>query len=295
MTDGRARLGIALREQAILSGESVASEEAARIAKLLQLSAGEILIKQDGVDNDLYFVLAGNFRVFVNGREVATRRLGQHLGEMAIIDPTARRSATVIASEASLVAHITEAEFIGLADRHPHIWRMLARQLSRRLDERRQFHSEPNAKPILFVGSSSEQVSISNAVVALLPVDLVATTLWTTGVFGASSFPIDDLEVQIKSADFALLVAGSDDEVTSRGKVSSAPRDNVIFELGLFMGALSRRRTFVLVPKGVAIKLPTDLLGINHLRFDPNAKDMNEAVGEAVAELCTIIQHRGSK
>jgi CRP/FNR family transcriptional regulator, cyclic AMP receptor protein len=44
-----------------------------------------------------------------------------------------------------------------------------------------------------------------------------------------------------------------------------SPRDNVIFELGLFMGALSRERTLVLVPKGMDFKVPSDLLGMTHI------------------------------
>lgn len=61
------------------------------------------------MDNDIYFVLASTFAVIVNGRRVALRRVGQHLGEMAIVDPVVRRSATVIVSEASLVAQLSEA------------------------------------------------------------------------------------------------------------------------------------------------------------------------------------------
>ena len=119
--------------------------------------------------------------------------------------------------------------------------------------------------------------------------------MWSTGVFGASRFPIEDLEAQVKAADFALLVAGMDDEVTSRGIVSGAPRDNVIFELGLFMGALSRQRTFILTPKGTSIKLPTDLLGITHLRFDPGAPDADMAVESAVADLAEIVKRDGPR
>lgn len=292
---GRARLRIALEEQVILCGNSSACDDVVQRCKLRELPANEILVRQDGVDNDIYFVLAGAFAVIVNGRRVAIRRTGQHLGEMAIVDPAARRSATVIASEPSVVAQLSEADFLGLADRFPTVWRLLSRELSRRLDERRKFHAEPNERPIVFIGSSSEQLPIAEAFAGLFPPDLASITLWNKGVFGASRFPIEDLEAQVKAADFALLVAGNDDEVTSRGAVSSAPRDNVVFELGLFMGALSRQRTFILTPKGMAIKLPTDLLGITHLRFDPIASDPGMAVEGAVAELAKIVKRDGPR
>jgi predicted nucleotide-binding protein len=288
-------LKIALQDQVILFGNSLACAEIAPRCELRELAANEILIRQDGVDNDLYFVLAGAFAVIVNGRRVAIRRAGQHLGEMAIVDPAARRSATVITSEVSLVARISEGDFLALADQFPTVWRLLSRELSRRLDERRKFHAEPNEKPILFIGSSSEQLAVAEVVARLFPADLASVTLWNKDVFGASRFPIEDLEAQVKAADFALLVAGSDDEVTSRGTVSTAPRDNVIFELGLFMGALSRQRTFILTPKGMAIKLPTDLLGITHLRFDPGASDPAVGVENTVAELVEIVKRDGPR
>jgi CRP/FNR family transcriptional regulator, cyclic AMP receptor protein len=292
---GRRRLTTALQGQVILLGNTAACDEAVLYCKVRELDANEILIRQDGVDNDIYFVLSGAFGVIVNGRRVATRRVSQHLGEMAIVDPAARRSATVIALEPSMVAHMTETEFLALADRFPAIWRLLARELSRRLDERRKFHAEPNEKPILFIGSSSEQLPFAEAFARRVPPDLAAVTVWNKGVFGASRFPIEDLEAQIRAADFALLVAGGDDEVRSRGTVSSAPRDNVIFELGLFMGALSRERTFILTPRGMAIKLPTDLLGITHLRFDPAAADHSAGVQGAVAELAEIVRRDGPR
>src|SRR5690606_34329084 len=44
------------------------------------------------------------------------------------------------------------------------------------------------------------------------------------------------------------------------------PRDNVVFEAGLFGGALRMRRTFILHANGA--KLPTDLLGLTCVRYD---------------------------
>jgi predicted nucleotide-binding protein len=128
-----------------------------------------------------------------------------------------------------------------------------------------------------------------------IPDELASITLWSQGVFGASSFPVDDLEGQIRIADFALLIVGPDDQVISRGNQSDAPRDNVIFELGLFMGALSRSRTFMLVPVGGKVKIPTDLLGLTCLRFDLSAANVNAAVNSAVEELIVIITKNGPK
>ena len=46
----------------------------------------------------------------------------------------------------------------------------------------------------------------------------------------------------------------------------ASPRDNVVFEAGLFGGALGMRRTFILHANGA--KLPSDLLGLTCVRYD---------------------------
>ena len=48
----------------------------------------------------------------------------------------------------------------------------------------------------------------------------------------------------------------------------ASPRDNVVFEAGLFGGALGIRRTFILHADGA--KLPSDLLGLTAIRYDPD-------------------------
>lgn len=190
---------------------------------------------------------------------------------MAIVDPAAARTATVVAAEPAVVARISEADFVRLAKTYSQLWRAVALQLSRRLNERNRFHPEPNVKPIIFIGSSTEHLHIAEAIATSIPNSVAEVELWSINVFSASSFPIDDLDAQLRRADFAVLIGGADDQVISRGVQSEAPRDNVIFELGLFMGALSRFRTFLVIPKGTKVKLPTDLLGLNCIYYDATA------------------------
>lgn len=292
---GRRLLVEALESQPAMIGDAKLAEEFANIGTICELFPGDILIRQDHADNDIFFILTGVFRVLVNGREVAIRRAGQHVGEMAIVDPSSRRTASVIASEQSIVVKVAERHFSDLADRNPRVWRSLARELSHRLDERKKFHREPNIKAVLFIGSSTEQLPIAEALKHAVPNELATVILWSQGVFGASNFPIDDLNAQIRAADFAVLVAGADDQVISRGSTSDTPRDNVVFELGLFMGALSRARTFIMVPKDVKLKIPTDLLGLTCLQFDSHAGTPSAAVGHVTGELLEIIARMGPR
>ena len=66
--------------------------------------------------------------------------------------------------------------------------------------------------------------------------------VWKDGIFGPGGIAFDSLAQSAGRADFAAFVISPDDTVLSRHKEHIAPRDNVIFELGLFMGVLDRKR-----------------------------------------------------
>lgn len=53
-------------------------------------------------------------------------------------------------------------------------------------------------------------------------------------------------------SDFALAIAQPDDVVRSRKKMQPTLRDNVLFELGLFMGKLTRHRAILIHPRVIA-------------------------------------------
>ena len=123
--------------------------------------------------------------------------------------------------------------------------------------------------PIVFIASSSEGVEVAKAVRALLLQELrdkAKVTPWTRE-FDLSATYIESLEKASQQADFAVLVVTPDDITTSRDKKKSAPRDNVVFELGLFMGCLGRERCFIVNEERSDLKLPTDLLGVHLATF----------------------------
>lgn len=124
--EGRRRLIESLQEQPFVGGDAMVAGEIADAATLREVLPGEFLIRQDRADNDLFFILSGTFRIFVNEREVALRGAGQHVGEMAIIDPSSRRTASVIASKQGVVAEISEGCFSQLVGKYPRLWRPLA-------------------------------------------------------------------------------------------------------------------------------------------------------------------------
>jgi hypothetical protein len=126
-------------------------------------------------------------------------------------------------------------------------------------------------KPRVFLGSSTQQEKLLQALTRGLE-DIADVEPWTT-VFNPGVSTLDRLVELTHEVDFAAFIFGLDDW-TSRGAMpdpesgQAAPRDNVVFEAGLFGGALGMRRTFILHAHGA--KLPTDLLGLTSIRYDPD-------------------------
>lgn len=117
-------------------------------------------------------------------------------------------------------------------------------------------------KPKLFVGSSKEGLPFARAIQALLD-ERLEITIWDQGVFEPSSHTIEALVAEAKRSAFAILVLSPDDEAVIRGVEQSTARDNVLFELGLFIGILGRKRVFVITPSDKPdFRIPSDLLGI---------------------------------
>lgn len=149
-------------------------------------------------------------------------------------------------------------------------------------------------KPAVFVGSSSEGLEFARATRSLLAED-AEITLWNEDFFRLGKTFIETLVDALPRFDFAVLVLTPDDLVTSRATESFGPRDNVIFELGLFMGQLGRARTFVLYQSGAHVKVPTDLSGVTLATYDwpRNDGSYKAAVGSACDNIRQIIRELG--
>lgn len=133
----------------------------------------------------------------------------------------------------------------------------------------------------IFIGSSTEGLEISRYIQTELAFDYHAT-IWNQGtVFGLGDATIEALERAVLEFDFAVFVFSPDDQVVTRGETQIVARDNVIFELGLFIGKLSRLHTFVVHPRGIRMSFPSDLSGLTMASFDPNHPHLQAALGPA--------------
>ena len=168
----------------------------------------------------------------------------------------------------------------------------LALSLGVRLRQRSKFHTPPREQPAIFIASSTEGLRLAECIYQALGRNDVVPRIWTRGVFEAGKTTIEDLLKAASESDFAIIVTSKDDITISRKRTALSPRDNVIFELGLFMGALSRERTLILVPKGSDFKVPSDLLGVTLLQY---ADDKRAKAGKILKQSLKLIRSQINK
>lgn len=149
-------------------------------------------------------------------------------------------------------------------------------------------------KPRIFLGSSGKQEKLLDALTQGLG-DIAHVDPWTTS-FNPGTTTLERLVELAHEVDFAAFVFAKDDWTTvGQSGTSSAdagqasPRDNVVFEAGLFGGVLGMRRTFILHSRGS--KLPTDLLGLTSIRYGD--ADTPEEVGVVIEKLRKAIENEG--
>ena len=125
-------------------------------------------------------------------------------------------------------------------------------------------------KPRIFLGSSAKQAKLLQALTRGLD-DIAHVEPWTTA-FNPGTTTLDRLVELAHEVDFAAFAFAQDDWTTASTAASpspssgqASPRDNVVFEAGLFGGVLGMRRTFIIHAHGA--KLPTDLLGLTCVRY----------------------------
>jgi hypothetical protein len=149
--------------------------------------------------------------------------------------------------------------------------------------------------PRVFIGSSSESLDLAKAIQHNLG-NTADCVIWKQNFFKPSTYPLEQLETEVGNFDFGIFVFSPDDLVRIRNKHFFAVRDNVIFELGLFIGRIGRRRNFIVVPKDTPkLRLPSDLLGLKNVSYDPHRSDENwvAAIGTACYLIETTIKELG--
>ena len=153
-------------------------------------------------------------------------------------------------------------------------------------------------KPRVFIASSVESLQIAEAINANLD-HATHPTLWKDGTFHLGSHSLDDLVKKSSQVDFAIFVFSADDVATIRKTDFLIVRDNVLFELGLFIGAIGKDRCYIVRPRGLELHLPSDLLGITVADYATDRGDgdwfsaLNAACTKIKAEVARLGMFRG--
>lgn len=264
----------AVRRQRIVQGNESAATALAEAGSLVGFQRGETLITQGAFDRTAFLILAGKARLTVNGCPLPYgREAGDILGEVSAINPQLPRTATVEAAEPLAALQIAHDDLIRIGHDNPEVWRLLAVELTRKLEQRNQFIDTSNKIPRIFMISSSEAVEVAEEIrLGLIKTKVADVVLWSDDeIFPPGNYPIEDLRQQVALADFGIAIAQPDDIRRSRHKQTAVPRDNVIYEVGFFTSVLGRDRTLLLVPADEDVELPSDFKGLTPLKYSsPN-------------------------
>lgn len=144
-------------------------------------------------------------------------------------------------------------------------------------------------KTKIIIFSSKEGLALAQYVQKSFYPKEFSVKLWTNGFFEFSKPYIDNFTNIEKDYDFAVFIMSNDDVVKYRNKKYFKPRDNVIFELGLCIGAFGLSK--ILVAKPDFVSLPTDLLGVSVYDYFID-EDMNITAGVIYAELSSYINKK---
>ncbi len=144
--------------------------------------------------------------------------------------------------------------------------------------------SRPQSKkPRVFIGSSVEGLEVAEMIQMGLE-HYAECVIWNQGVFPIGSTVIESIVDASAEFDFAVIVLSADDLLLKRDVESATPRDNILFELGLFTGTLGRARTFMVYCRDEKLNLPSDVAGVTAATY-PKRSDGN--LEAALGPVCT--------
>jgi CRP/FNR family cyclic AMP-dependent transcriptional regulator len=272
----------ALLNQKSIPNQDIA-EDVAKVGEVVSYQSGEYIIKQGDYDQDVYYILAGKVELHINGVVLPYER-GEDVsvGELSAINASQARTASLLVTSETVALKIKPEDFQSILRKHPEVSIFLLKDVSSRLAQRNDLINKCNERPKLFIISTVEALEVARQIKSDFNHDPIDVTIWNAA-FAPGAYTLEALEQAVKESDFGLAIMQGDDLTTSRGIDYSAPRDNVIFELGLFMGHLSRSRTLIAVPQGGKVKLASDLQGLTILDYKVEQDQKVDVINLATA------------
>jgi predicted nucleotide-binding protein len=239
-----------MKRQRIVNGNEAVAGALADAGTLVSFAGGAELIAQGAFDQHAYFLLAGKVELRIYGKLLPYgREGGEVIGEFSAINPELPRTATVIAAEQVVALQVSGAALEAAAKAVPEVWRLLAVDLTRKVEQRNQLINSCNERPVVFMIASSERAEIAEELRLALSTDF-DVFLWSDDdLFPPGSYQLESLNERAAFADFAVVLAEPDDLRRDRARTGGGGQ-SILFELGYLMSVLGRHRTLLLVPEG---------------------------------------------
>lgn len=150
-------------------------------------------------------------------------------------------------------------------------------------------------RPTIFVGSSTPALSVAKEVKRMLA-DVADVVVWDSA-FDAGTWLLGGILNQAQQSDFGVFVIREDDTTKIKGTDYMTVRDNVLFEAGVFMGALGPERTILLWPSATTpkkLRLPTDLEGLLRETYTPpHSPDVKPDIRPAMLSIRKRVESMG--
>ncbi|PYE92092.1 putative nucleotide-binding protein with TIR-like domain [Rhizobium sp. PP-F2F-G38] len=284
----------ALCNQKIVQGNRDVARAIADAGEVVAFAPGEELIRQGATDTDCYFLLMGEVEIRVNGEMLPYRRIaGEAVGEFAAINAQMARTATIVAWS-NVVALKCTSQALRLAGRQePELWRLLAIELTKKVEQRNQLIAVSNERPRIFIIAVESRIEIAREIRLKLLAE-AEVDLWSDeDLVPPGGYVLDTLHMAARAADFGIVLAHPEDLRDVRNRLGEERWETVRFELGYLMSELTRHRTLLLVPYGDAAS-PELFKGVQPMTYRLPSDDLplDVAVTAAVDQIRQLIVER---
>jgi predicted nucleotide-binding protein len=287
---GRRNCVEALLKQKLVANNRDLAQALANCIEVSIIQAGDTIIEQHANDHSIYLILQGAFEITVYGRIVATCVTNDYVGEMTAVDPSLRRSATVKAKINSAVARFTEQYYLRLGERFPEINRCIAQELTKRLAQQNALLNPARKTFRVFIISSVAAVEIATVIQNSLSTENFITVVWTDGFFKEPHYSLQSLEYEADNSDFAIAIADAPGLSPASEADWSVHKDDLVFELNLFIERLAKERVILLESAQRNCDLPTSLAGITRIAYlYEQDKDVSQQLAPACRTLISYI------
>lgn len=282
----------ALLGQKIIRGCRPVAAALAEAGEIVTFAPGEELMRQGGTDEDCHFILAGKVSITANGATFDYGRGKDDLvGELAAINTALVRTATLTAQTEVITLKCSPKALKAAGRAEPEVWRLLAIELSGKIEQRNQMIAVANTRPRIFVIAAESRIEIAEAI-RLKLLGEADVDLWSEAdLVPPGGYELDALHGLAKAADFGVVLAHPDDLRHARERLGEERWETVLFELGYLMAELTRHRTLILVPKGGEDAAPQLFKGVVPMTYllPGDELPLNVAVAEVVDQIRKLV------